>query len=51
MFANTNNQPLPLIVVDEQGIELNTKRVKFVTEDTETTVAKVDEIYVELNDD
>ena len=37
MFSHTNNQPLPLVVVDEQGKRKKAKRVKLVVSDTEST--------------
>lgn len=51
MFAVTHNETIPLLVVDGQGTEQNSARIKFVVEDTESNEAEVDKIYVELNDD
>jgi len=51
MFAVTHNEVIPLVVVDVEGIEKNSARIKFVVEDTESSEAEVDKIYVELNDD
>ena len=51
MFAITHKEVIPLVVVDAEGTEQNSARVKLVIEDTESSEAEVDKIYVELNDD
>jgi len=51
MFAIKNNQSIPLVVEDKQGTEKCCAHVRLVIEDTESAVAEVDKIYVELNDD
>ena len=49
MFAFTNNQPLPLIVVDEQGKRRRAKRVKLVVSETESKDATIIQAVIELH--
>ena len=51
MFAITHKEVIPLVVVDAEGIEQDSACVKLVIEDTESSMAEVDKVYVELNDD
>lgn len=51
MFAVTHKETIPLRVEDKEGTELSSALVKLVVEDTESWVAEVDKIYVELNED
>ena len=51
MFAITHNDTIPLIVKDEQGTEQSSTNIEFVLESTESSRAKVDEIYVEIKPD
>lgn len=41
MFATSNGQPLPLVVVNEQGKRKRAKRVKLIVHENETTDAAI----------
>lgn len=41
MFATSNNQPLPLVVEDEQGKRKRAKRVKLIVHENETADAAI----------
>lgn len=49
MFAQTNNQILPIIVVDDKGKRKRAKRVKLVVNDTEKGEAIIQQVKVDLH--
>ena len=49
MFSVTNNQPLPLIVVNEQVKRKRAKRVKLIVSQNETHDATIVQAVVELH--
>jgi len=48
MFATSNNIPLPLVVVNEQGKRQKVKRVKLIVSQNETHDATIVQAVVEL---
>lgn len=48
MFATTNKQPLPLVVIDQQGKRKRAKCVKLVVSQTETQDAIITQAVIQL---
>lgn len=48
MFAHTNNQLLPIIVVDTKGKRKKAKRVKLVVNEAESSTAVIQQVTVDL---
>ena len=49
MFATTNNQVLPIIVVNEQGKRLRAKQIKLVVDSTEKTLATIIRVDIKVH--
>ena len=49
MFANTNNQLLPIIVIDEQGKRVRAKQIKLVVDSTEKTLATIIRVDIKIH--
>lgn len=49
MFANTTNQLLPIIVVNEQGKRVRAKQIKLVVDSLEKTEAVITQVIVKIH--
>lgn len=49
MFTNTNNQPLPLVVIDEQGKRRKAKCVMLVVSEPVNKKAVIIQAVIELH--